>query len=521
MDSDRGRNWHGDWRTSNHDVGNSRHAAGETAISPATVAGLAPAFVVTTGGCNWSTPIVAGDSLFLTDSAGGLTRVDRDSGAVVWTRQLAELTGLKGSNARTSVVVTDDLVITGDRAAANLVAVDRATGALSWLTLLDPHPAALITGSPVLHDGIIYVGTSSLEGVKIMRDRGHPTSFTGRMLAVQADTGRILWQTATMPDNGGATDSWSGGAVISVPAVDPATGTVFFTTDHHYRLPADLLARLETCRQGWDRRLLPEDFRPSSLIAVDMATGAVKWSFFGAGVDVWERICGEHPGVGFPFPMHEMGRPAGAERIVPPAADFLNWSFAAGSPQIFEVEIGGRLRHLVGAAHKSGVYWAFDAATGDIVWHSVVGPWSEPGGLSWGAAWDGDRLYVALSNLERVPHRLIDGVLTDGGSWAALDPATGAILWQVAEPQRQPVYAAPVVANGVVLVGSMAAEGDQMFALDAASGRILWAFPAGGSVAAHPAVADGRVYWGSGFPMFGGKANDKVFVLALPGEGAP
>lgn len=510
------RNAAADWPCSNGDALNTRHAAGEWRIRPDTVAQLRPLATIATKGANWSTPVVAGDAVFLTDAGGGLTRVDRASRKALWSLDLSAITGTPGSNARTSVVVTDRLVILGDRAAARLIALDRDTGARVWVSVLDDNPVALITGSPVLQDGVVYVGTSSLEGMQIMRNRAHPTRFIGRMLAVEAETGRILWQVPTMPDNGGATDSWSGGAVISVPAVDVATGTVFFTTDHHYRLPADLLAQMQSRPQGWDAALLPKEFLASSLIALDMATGAVRWSFLGAGPKVWEMICGEHPGPAFPFPLHPVGQAAGPERLVPPAADFLNWSFAAGSPQVLDVTIDGQPRHLVGAAHKSGVYWALDAATGEIVWHSTIGPWSEPGGLTWGAAWDGERLYVALTNLERVPHRLVDGTLTDGGSRAALDPATGAILWQVAEPQRAPVYAAPVVANGVVFGGSMARAGDQMFALDAASGQILWRHAAGASVGAHPAVVDGQVWWGSGFPLFGGSVNDTVYVFGLP-----
>jgi polyvinyl alcohol dehydrogenase (cytochrome) len=514
------RNTPAEWPSANGDISGSRHAALETAISPATVGRLESRFILQTDGANWATPVVTGDSLFLADAGGGLRRVDRDSGTTIWARRLSDLTGTPGAQARTSVVVTDRLVITGDRAAGRLIALDRATGDLRWTCLLDDHPGALVTGSPVLHDGVIFVGTSSLEGLKFMRDCGHPCSFIGHMCAVEAETGSLIWKTPTMPANDGATDSWSGGAVISVPAVDPVTDTVFFTTDHHYRIPAAVLDLMRSSLRGWDAGLLPDDFLASSLIALDRRTGAVKWTFLGTGLDAWEHVCGEHPDAGHPFPLHPVGQPAGPERIVPPAADFLNWSFAAGSPQVFDTVIGGRARHLVGAAHKSGVYWTFDAATGDHVWHSVVGPWSEPGGLTWGAAWDGQRLYLSLTNLERAPHRLSDGTLTDGGSWAALDPANGAILWQVAEPQRAPVYAAPAVANGVVFAGSMAATGDQMFALDAASGAILLRLPAGGSIGAHPAIAGGRVYWGAGFGMFGGSVTDKVHVLALPGDGA-
>jgi len=139
-------------------------------------------------------------------------------------------------------------------------------------------------------------------------------------------------------------------------------------------------------------------------------------------------------------------------------------------------------------------------------------------GLTWGAAYDGQRLYVALTNLEHVPHRLISGTVVTGGSWAALNPATGKILWQIGDPQNAAAYAAPVVANGVVYVGSMASSGNQMYALDAATGEILWRFAAGGSVGAHPAVADGRVYWGSGFGLFGGASNNRLYVFGLDGK---
>jgi polyvinyl alcohol dehydrogenase (cytochrome) len=70
----------------------------------------------------------------------------------------------------------------------------------------------------------------------------------------------------------------------------------------------------------------------------------------------------------------------------------------------------------------------FDAMTGEVVWHTLVGPYSEPGGVTWGAADDGQRIYVTLTNADHTPYRLISGKITDGGFWTALDPATGKIL---------------------------------------------------------------------------------------------
>jgi polyvinyl alcohol dehydrogenase (cytochrome) len=51
--------------------------------------------------------------------------------------------------------------------------------------------------------------------------------------------------------------------------------------------------------------------------------------------------------------------------------------------------------------------------------------------------------------------------------------------------------------------------------MDARKGNILWSFDSGGSVVGGPAIADGVVYWGSGYAHIGpGKANNQVFAFA-------
>jgi polyvinyl alcohol dehydrogenase (cytochrome) len=80
----------------------------------------------------------------------------------------------------------------------------------------------------------------------------------------------------------------------------------------------------------------------------------------------------------------------------------------------------------------------------------------------------------------------------------SLDPATGKILWQTAEPTGSWAFGPVSVANGVVYAGAMDPKG-YMRALDAATGKILWSFASGGSVASGPAIADGMVFWGSGY----------------------
>ena len=157
--------------------------------------------------------------------------------------------------------------------------------------------------------------------------------------------------------------------------------------------------------------------------------------------------------------------------------------------------------------------------------------------MQWGTAFDGERIYVALTNHHHIPYHLTEhGVLgtttVTGGSWAALEPRTGTILWQTADPHVETLPdlgvvgvwdLAPVtVANGVVYAASMAklAHQKQLFALDAATGAMLWQFGAGSSVNAGPAVVDGTVYWGSGYARVGveGSGNNQLFAFSLEGR---
>jgi polyvinyl alcohol dehydrogenase (cytochrome) len=99
---------------------------------------------------------------------------------------------------------------------------------------------------------------------------------------------------------------------------------------------------------------------------------------------------------------------------------------------------------LVGIGQKSGIYWAFDETTGATVWHTLVGPGAALGGIEWGTAYDGGRIYVPLSNSNNVQYNLhFDSPSAIGGSWAALDPKTGAFDWQVPTPDKYSWGSAP------------------------------------------------------------------------------
>jgi polyvinyl alcohol dehydrogenase (cytochrome) len=507
-----------DWPMANGLSGN--HAqADEDIIGRDNVAGLAPRWVHTTAGLVNATPAVVDGAVYFPDAGGMVWKLDAATGEVLWSKAIPELTGIERAFSRTSPAVAGGMVFFAVNRGANLLGLDAATGERKWMTQLDPHPRALLTSSPVIVGDRIYMPVSSSEQGAAENDPEYPCcTFRGSMVALDIHTGEIAWKTFTMPENGGQPGGYSGGAALAIPAVDVEKGLIYFSTDHQYTQPAEAEACLVAAAGDWDKSCFADDAYFNAVIALDLETGAVRWSFFGSGTEVYQQACG-----GIPVPWDALARNYVGDqpgtRICPPPGDLLDWSFATGSPNLFTASIDGETRDLVGIGEKSGVFWALDAATGEVVWSRLVGPFSEPGGVTWGAAWDGERLYMTLTNADHTPHRLSSGEITDGGFWTALDPATGEILWQTAEPQGALVYAAPVVANGVVYVGSLAASGGQMLALAPDTGEVLWQFEAGGSVGAHPAVANGAVYWGSGFTLIEGSvANDKFYSFGVDGE---
>jgi polyvinyl alcohol dehydrogenase (cytochrome) len=71
--------------------------------------------------------------------------------------------------------------------------------------------------------------------------------------------------------------------------------------------------------------------------------------------------------------------------------------------------------------------------------------------------------------------------------------------------------------NGVAYGCSQDADGT-MFALDGATGAVLWDFPSGVACNSGAAIANGKVYWTTGYSAFTGEpppGSVKLYVFAL------
>jgi len=124
--------------------------------------------------------------------------------------------------------------------------------------------------------------------------------------------------------------------------------------------------------------------------------------------------------------------------------------------------------------------------------------------------------YIAEANFGFLPYPH-NAALPHTGSWAALDPATGAILWQTPDPSGSFDLGAVSTSNGVLYAGSMSGH---MYALDGATGAVLKDLVGQGSSNAGPAIDDnGVVYWGNGYVRFGlGTRSTTFYAFSLGGR---
>jgi polyvinyl alcohol dehydrogenase (cytochrome) len=309
--------------------------------------------------------------------------------------------------------------------------------------------------------------------------------FRGSVVAVEATTGKLLWKTYTIPDNGGKPGGYSGNPVWQPPAIDPGRGLLYVGTGNNYEVPASVLACVN--KDPTADCTAPDDYFDTAL-ALDLKSGRIRWAKKVGTYDAWTVAC--------------FISPALTNCPAPPGPDY---DLPGSGPNL--------LKDLVVFGQKSGLLWAFDPEDGTLKWSTAVGPGGIFGGIEWGTATDGKRIYVALSNSGHIPTKLMNGQTVNGGFWNALDASTGKILWQTADPDGAADYGAVSEANDVVYAGSLSRK---MFALDAQTGNTLWSYTTAGSVIDGPSIVNGVVYWGSGYGRVGGTANNRLYAFRVP-----
>jgi polyvinyl alcohol dehydrogenase (cytochrome) len=403
-----------------------------------------------------------------------------------------------GVSIHTGPAIADGKLIFGDDE-GSLHALDAGTGRQLWSVRLGEHKTAGISSSPLVFEGNVYVGVVNGEEATAARAAYPCCTARGQFVSVSLATGNVRWRRYTLPPaeragswpSGEARYEPSGGGVWSSPAVDPVSRTVFYGTANNF-----------TGTSG----------DHDSVIALDADTGALRWKQQIAHPDQWTVGC---------------IRPT-VEHCAGMADDTnLDWDFGS-SPNV--VAVGGRT--LVGIGQKSGFYHAFDAMTGQIVWQrqlSYAQHNGGSGGILWGTASDGRRLYVATW-------------LAKPGTVFGLDAATGEILWRTPNPADGCTTGGAAAHSDVCTVANMSAvsatpgllyEGGmdgKMRIYRAEDGAILWQYDTvreftgvnhltgpGGAIGGHggAVVAHGMLYVRSGYATWAGMPGRVLLAFGL------
>ncbi|WP_050426534.1 PQQ-binding-like beta-propeller repeat protein [Bradyrhizobium tropiciagri] len=489
------------WNGWGADLNNSR-------FQPAAMAGLTQdqisrlrlkwAFGFPGASIAFAQPTVIGGLLFVGGTDRKVHALDAKSGCTRWVFPTEAPV-----RAAINFAAMDDgqpVVFFGDLL-ANIYAVNTTTGTLIWKTRIEDHLAARITGAPVFHSGVVYVGVSSIEEATGSRPTYQCCTFRGSVVALKAESGAQVWKTYTIAEaphptrtNAIGTQLYgpAGASVWSAPTIDVQRKALYVATSNSYADPATDTS--------------------DAILAFDLATGKMLWhqqatpkdSFVVACFGTDQSNCPQDRG-----PDHDFGQ----------------------SPILVSLRDGHRALVI---GQKSGVVHALDPDhEGKILWQTRIGQGGPLGGTEWGSAADQDRIYVANSDVRFLKDGSRRLNSSEGGGLFGLDLATGKIAMQVApvacgdRPQCSPALSAAVTAiPGVVFSGGVSGF-LRAYASDDA--KLLWEIDTAheyttvNGVPAHggamdgpgPIVVDGMLYVNSGYAQWGGLPGNVLLAFEV------
>ena len=445
-----------------------------------------------------TSPIVVNGIMYVTTSYNHVYALDAKTGSEIWhyKQKLGPITTYCCGPNNRGVAVSGDKVFMATLD-AKVVALNAKTGRVVWeQQIADPELGYSETMAPTVVGNKLLIGTN-----------GGEYGIRGFVKALDTATGKVLWTFNTIPKN--SVGVWAthdatgrdmkrdipaekaalkklgdpyktlGGGVWQNPAVDEATGKIYFVVGN----PSPDL----------DGSIRPGDnLYTDSLVSVDLETGKYSCHFQYIAHDVWD--------------------------------------LDAVSPPVITQVKNKKGKMIKGVLHggKSGHIYVHDAKDCSLIRYSQAmvpqeDMWSLPtkdgkrmlpganGGVEWSPLGVNPELNLAYAinlhqpmtyHVESSPYP--GGKLWLGGAFkviateemwgniTAVDYNTGNIKWKVKTEQPMIGGILPT-AGGLVFAG----EGNGMFkAYDAATGSMLWKFQAGAGVNAPPSsyTVDGQQY---------------------------
>ena len=356
-----------------------------------------------------SQPVIVGDTIFIAATdAGRLYALDTNSGCVKW-HYVSDMTLRSSLTFAEATDKSPAAIIMGD-AAGFVHAVDARTGRKLWVSEARLNDLNRITGAPVVHDGKVFAPVSAIEVNYAGQDDYECCKGQGAIIAFDLATGKQLWTGTTMepaaPVRLGrtGTQQWgpSGAIIWSTPVIDAKRNVIYAGTGENTSWPATDTS--------------------DAIIAYDMDTGEKRWVFQATKADIWNYACGRKAAnCDWPGEYHSPDHDFGATSMLIKRQD--------GS-------------ELVIAGQKSGVVWALNPDTGALVWSNKVGRGSANGGVHWGMAYDGTRVFVPNNDSNRPAGP--DENPAWGPGIHAVNAMTGEIAWSYKNNVRDCGQEAPV-----------------------------------------------------------------------------
>ena len=247
-----------------------------------------------------------------------------------------------------------------------------ATGTLLWKTRVDDFPVARITGSPMLHNGRLYVPVASgEEGAGAVADvRVLP--FRGSVVALDAATGKQVWKTYTIAEEPKPTKKNAVGTQLWGPS-----GAPIWTQPGHRRQAQRAVRhhrqQLQRSAVAHERRVRRDRSRQS---------GKILWS---------RQMTAPTP---TPSACRLPDKTNCAESNGP------DFDFSA-SPILVTLP-NGRRRAASPARSPASSTRSIRTSRARSSWQTRVGQGGTMGGVQWGSAADETNVYVALSDIGRI-----------------------------------------------------------------------------------------------------------------------
>ena len=468
-------------------------------ITPANVSRLEPVWVFSTGVNNGheAAPLVNNGVMFISTPSHQVLAIDAKTGVVLWRwiKEVADhIVGLHPTSR--GVALYGDTVFFAANDAV-LVALDARTGLGKWrTTVADNASGYYMTLAPLVADGKVMVGAS-----------GGELGVRGFIAAYDADTGKELWRTYTVPapgEPGSETwpkgDQWrNGGAPVWVTGnYDPQTNIAYWGTGNGGPWMGDQ-------RPG-------DNLYTSSTLAIDVATGKIKGHHQYHPNDSWDW-----DEVSPPILVDYQRQGRTIKGLIDVARDGYLW---------FLERTNGPINFVDGTPFvKQNVFRTLDPKTG----RPDVDPSRQPGtgktvdfcpshwgGKNWPPIAFSPKtrmIYIpANENLcgtivGRQATYVAGSAYTGATSTTSLAPGADHVgevqAWNVDTGKRVWTHAyetsanwGPMMATGGGLVFS-GGTNDRMFhAFDAATGKLLWQFPTNSGITGQPSsfMIDGKQY---------------------------